>query len=432
MRSIDSSTLSAAKKQIQTAATNADPHLSLWIGRPVTQLVNAQFLETFNVPGVTDITDCDVAVKHSTYGKGGDAVYLAYIQNGTAKVAASKSYVAISQHCFVEDEFSATADHVAIAFDGTMPKKSSGKYEFLTEDKPWVFWTSSGSLYAQKLGAASPVTLASANATWCDAIRATWSEIAAFDFGLCVFFIVNGAVYYRQLIGGEWYDAEAIPAAALPTVDSGVTWTQVSCSRTWDWRTVLQLKASDGKMYEVFTQFQGIGSKSAEHLEIKSVKATGAMTEVHYSDTAEDEHIEMSVSAGAPYGGLYSTAVPTITNAYNVDNGAGDYGKQAVFVFDVHLVAADVEAQYSAFTIVDANNVVYTASTATLGSDGKTVTMTFADFNNAAGTCQAKYTAGTVTTMAGTSMATVTKSFTPTGLVPTAIPAPVVMEVTNI
>jgi hypothetical protein len=202
VRSIDSSTLSAAKKQIQTAATNADPHLSLWIGRPVTQLVNAQFLETFNVPGVTYITDCDVAVKHSTYGKGGDAVYLAYIQNGTAKVAASKSYVAISQHCFVDDEFSATADHVAIAFDGKMPKKASGKYEFLTEDKPWVFWTSAGALYARKLGTTDTITLASANATWVDATRATWSEISAWDFGLCVFFIVSGAVYYRQLIGG--------------------------------------------------------------------------------------------------------------------------------------------------------------------------------------------------------------------------------------
>ena len=432
MRSIDSSTLSAAKKQIQTAATNADPHLSLWIGRPVTQLANTQFLETFNVPGVTDITDCDVAVKHSTYGKGGDAVYLAYIQNGTAKVAASNSYVAISQHCFVEDEFSATADHVAIAFDGTMPKKSSGKYEFLTEDKPWVFWTSSGSLYAQKLGTADTITLASANCTWADATRATWSEVSAFDFGLCCFFIASGAVYYRQLIGGVWYDAEAIPASALPTVDSGVTWAQVSCSRTWDWRTVLQLKASDGKMYELFTQFQGIGSKSAEHLEIKSVTAAGGMTKVYYHDTSEDEHIEMSVSAGAPYGGLYSTAVPTIKSAYNVDNGSGDYGKQAVFVFDVHLTATEVAAQYAAFTIVDANNIAYTASTATLGDDGKTVALTFTDFNNASGVCQAKYTAGTVTTMAGTAMQTVTKSFTPTGLVPTAIPAPEVESITNV
>jgi hypothetical protein len=432
MRSIDSGTLTAARNLIQTKATKSDPRLSLWIGRPVTQLTNTQFLETLDVAGITGITDCDIAVRHTTYRRGGDAVYLAYIKDGVAHVISSQSYVVMSRHTFIDTGFSETADHVAIAFDGTMPKHISDKYEFLTEASPWVFWMASGVLYARKLGTTDTITLASANTTWVDAARATWSEISAWDFGLCCFFIVNGAVYYRQLIGGVWYDAEAIPAAALPTVDSGVTWVQVSCSRTWDWRTVLQLKASDGKMYEVFTQFQGIGSKNAEHLEIKSVKATGTMTKVHYSDTAEDEHIEMSVSAGALYGGLYSTAVPTITNAYNVDNGEGDFGKQAVFVFDVHLTAAEVAAQYSAFTIVDTNNVVYTASTATLGSDGKTVTLTFADFNNASGECQAKYTAGTVSTMAGTTMATTTKSFTPTGLVPTAIPAPVVMEVTNI
>lgn len=432
MRSIDSGTLTAAKNLIQTKATKSDPRLSLWIGRPVTQLTGTQFLEILDVTGITGITDCDIAVRHTTYGRGGDGVYLAYIKDGLAHVISSQSYVVMSRHTFIDTGFSETADHVAIAFDGTMPKNVSGKYEFLTETIPWVLWTASGVLYARKLGTTDTITLASANCTWIDAIRATWSEIPAFDFGLCCFFIVNGAVYYRQLIGGVWYDAEAIPSAALPTVDSGVTWVQVSCSRTWDWRTALQLKASDGKMYEVFTQFQGIGSKSAEHIEIKSIKATGSMTEVHYSDTAEDEHIEMSVSAGAPYGGLYSTAVPTITSAYNVDNGSGDYGKQAVFVFDVHLVAVEVAAQYAAFTIVDANNVVYTASTATLGSDGKTVTLTFADFNNASGTCQAKYTAGTVTTMAGTSMTTVSKSFTPTDLVPTAIPAPEVVEVTNI
>lgn len=432
MRSIDAPTLTASLKKVQTKATGADPHLSLWIGRPVTQLTNTQFLETYEVPAITGITDCSIAVRHTTYGRGSDAVYLTYVRDGYAHVIKSKTYTVMARHEFIDAGFSEPADHVAIAFDGTMPKHTSDKYEFLTEASPWVFWTSAGVLYARKLGTTDTITLASANCTWADAIRGTWSEIAAFDFGLCCFFIVSGAVYYRQLIGGVWYDAEAIPAAALPTVDSGITWTQLSCSRTWDWRIVLQLKASDGKMYELFTQFMGIGSKSAEHLEINSVTAAGSMTKVNYSDTAEDEHIEMSVSAGAPYGGLYSTAAPTITSAYNVDNGAGDYGKQAVFVFDVHLVAAEVAAQYSAFTIVDANNVVYTASTATLGADGKTVTLTFADFNNATGTCVAKYTAGTVTTMASTVMATVTKSFTPTGLVPTAIPVPQVMEVTNI
>lgn len=235
----------------------------------------------------------------------------------------------MKRHTFIEQDFSESAERVAIAFDGTMPKAVSGVYEFKTESEPWVFWEASGVLYARKLGTTDTVTLASANCTWVSAVRAMWSEVSGFDFGMCVFFIVSGVLYYRQLIGGVWYDAEAVPTSALPTVDSGVTWTEVSASRTWDYRIALQLKASDSMMYEVFTQFMGIGSKNAEHINLKSVKATGGMTKVNYHDYAENEHVEMAAAVTTPYGGLYSTAAPTIVNAYNVDNGSGDYGLRA-------------------------------------------------------------------------------------------------------
>ena len=281
----------------------------------------------------------------------------------------------------------------------------------------------------RKLGSSQAITLAETNCTDVTAVRAMWSEISDYDFGLCCFFILSGALYYRQLIKSEWTDA--VPISYGP---EGVNWAEVHASRTWDYRVILQMKSSTGEIYELITQFMAIGKQNSEYVELRSISPQSEMTEIHYSDFKnEDERVELSiVMPGALYGGLYSIDVPRITDAYNLADENADYGKNAVFVFDVHLVAAEVSAQHSAFTIVDANNTVYTASTATLGADGKTVTLTFADFNNAAGTCQAKYTAGTVTTMAGTSMATVAKSFTPTGLVPTAIPAPQVMEVTNI
>ena len=426
MRSIDSGTLTAAKNLIQTKATKSDPRLSLWIGRPVTQLTNTQFLETLDVAGITGITDCDIAVRHTTYGRGGDGVYLAYIKDGVAHVVSSQSYVVMSRHTFIDTGFSEPADHVAIAFDGTMPKHISDKYELLTEKQPWVFWTASGALYARKLGTADTITLASANATWADAIRATWSEIAAFDFGLCVFFIVNGAVYYRQLIGGEWYDAEAIPAAALPVVDAGVTWVQVSCSRTWDWRIALQLKASDGKMYECFTQFMGIGSKSAEHISVKSVKATGNLIHVDYIDTAENEHINISniTATGALIYGLSSKPV----SVENIDDGNGNYGLIVKVTMDYPV--AGVADNTAAFALTDSGGGSY-ACTAAAVTD-KIVTLTCVDFNAAYGkTLTVAYTPGTVQSPA-VAMEAWAITFTPTGLVPTTVPAPTVTEVANI
>ena len=427
MRSIPSDTASKLAMTKQTKANSADPSASIWIGRPTTPLTTDAFLEKQAVLTGASITDTSVAVCHPRQGAANTKINIGYIDAGVAKVVTASAKTKMSSHAWINSGFSEPATAISIAYDGTMPKNDQGKVEFVTESQPWVFWVYNGAMYARKLGSSTTVTLAESNCTDVSAIRAMWSEVGGFDFGLVVFFLLSGTIYYRQLIDGEWADAETVTFGP-----SGVTWTSIAAFRTWDYRVGVQGKTSTGDLYELFTQFMGIGKQTVEHLEIKSVKATGAMTEVHYSDTSENEHIEMSVSAGALYGGLYSTAVPTITNVYNVDNGSGDYGKQAVLTFDVHLVAAEVAAQHSAFTIVDANSIIYTASTATLGSDGKTVTLTFTDFNNASGTCQAKYTPGTVTTMAGTSMATVAKSFTPTGLVPTAIPAPEVVEVTNI
>lgn len=439
-RSIDSTTLAASKATIQCASNGNAPRLSFWISRPVTQLVDSHFLETLDISGLGEIADCSIAVKHTKFGRAADAIYIAFVvggvsnaDGGVAKVYAAKSVEIMKRHAFSDTGFQAAASRVAIAFDGTMPKRVSDTYEFITEAQPWVFWISQGSLFGQQLGSEETITLAEQNCTWVSAVRAMWSEVPGFDFGLCVFFILSGALYYRQRIGGSWYDAEVVPVASLPTLASGVTWVEVVASRTWDYRVVLQLKASDGGLYEVFTQFGGLGSKGAEHIEVRDVDATGKLTAVTYRDAAEAEHIEItSVTAGAPYGGLYSTAVPAIISAANADDGTGNWGKLAKFVFDVHLTAAEVAAQASAFSIVDDSSVAYNAATATLGSDGKTVTLTFTDFNNARGECKATYTAGTVTSMASTALTTTSCSFTPTGLVPTAVPVPEVTEVTNV
>ena len=433
MKPISSELNTRLIKKVQTPSTNAEPSVDLWISRIDTPLKYDELLEKKTITSSGGVTDCDVAVRHCRFGLTAQEIYMAYVTGGTAKVAVSPYYEVMRRHEFIDSGFSETASRVAIAFDGTMPKTVKGVYEFLTEDKPWVFWINDGALYGKKLGDAASVTLAETNATAVSAVRAMWSEVSGFDFGLCVFFILSGAVYYRQLIDGIWCDAAPVPVASLPTLADGVAWVQIDASRTWDYRIALQLVDSAGKMYEVYTQYGGIGSKNAEHIEIRDITADGELTKVYYKDTQNEEHIEINnINAGALYGGLYSLDIPSIVSAVNIDDGTGDYGKKAVFTFDVHLNATEVSAQYAQFAIVDTNSVSYVAASAALGVDGKTVTLTFTDFNNARGECKATYTAGTVTSMAGTALTTSSCSFTPTGLVPTAVPVPEVTEVTNV
>lgn len=426
MRVIPADINARINKPVQTKATNADPQLSFIISRKTTQLTDAEFMEQSEV-AEANATDCSLAIKHSRFGRDSDAAYVAYVQNGVAKVASSPVYASIQRFAWADAGFSQSAEAVAIAFDGTMPKDVRGKYEFITEAVPWVFWVSGGAVYGKKLHDSTIVTLAESSATKITATRAMWSDVPGFDFGLVVFMILNGAIYYRQYIDGVWTDA--VPISFGPAV----TWVDIAAQRTWDYRIALQAIDSTGMLYEMFTQFEGLGSKNAEHINIKGITATGGLAEVHYTDLpAQYEHIEIAnISAGAPYGGLYSLGVPKMTQAENVAVEAInpetqepylDYGKRVKVKFDIHLTASGVLAQASAFSLVDSNGVHFIVGSSMLDTDGLTVILDFGSFNNAVGAVTVAYTAGTVTSMVGTSLATTSTSFTPVGLVPTIPP----------
>ena len=163
-------------------------------------------------------------------------------------------------------------------------------------------------MYGQIIGTGSTVTLATANATDVFAVRGVHSEVGGFDFGLVLFMVIAGQLYYRQLIDGVWMDAEIVSLVGGLSL-SALTITSIAAMRTWDYRLVVQIRVTNGEMYELVTQYMGIGKQNVEHLEITDVKATGDLVGITYHNTKEYEHIEISsITAGALYGGLYSVA----------------------------------------------------------------------------------------------------------------------------
>lgn len=422
MRNIDAQLRAKFESALQTAAAGADPCAVVWISRPTVPLTDAEFLDRETVTEAAGLTACSVAVRRTRADREADRVYLAYIDENGAHVKFSATQPKLSDYVWHDGGFSAAADDVAVAFDGTMLQKADGTAQFVTDVRPWVFWCSGGVLKGRILGLLGETELASSNCTAVTAIRATGG---AQDFGLVVFFLLSGQIYYRQLIGGEWFDA--VPVTFGP---EGVTWTDIAAFRTWDYRTGLQGLGSDGKVYELFTQFQGIARHGAEHLELADVSAAGKLTAIAYHDAAEREHLTFSVASGAPYGGLYQIGVPQLVAAENV-NASGDWGRRAVFTFDRHLRADEVAAQPTAFRIVDALDRPFVASTATLEADGLTVRLVFPNFNAASGVCKAVYVPGTVHSMAGDALEAVERSFTPQHLVPPSVPAPAVTSIEN-
>lgn len=429
MRTVPSYISTRLAKNIQTRANNSAPSSRIWISRPSTVLVDDRLLERQTILNAS-VSDVSVAVCHPKKRKSNTAIFMAYISDGVARVVSAKHKLRMDAHVWVDTGFEAAATAVSIAFDGTMPKVYGSEVEFVTETTPWIFWVNDSKLYATKLYSdEDPIVLAETNCTDVSAIRAMWSSVGGFDFGLVVFFILNGTLYYRQLIDGEWMDAEVVSFGP-----SGVKWQEVAAFRTWDYRIGVQAKTTDGTVYELFTQFMGVGKQNVEHLDMNVIADLDLVKIEEWVPSNSEHAITVTgVESGAPYGGLYSTLPPNLVDAYNIDDGNGDWGKKLVIVSDVHLRAGEIEKYASSFAITDSMGRSFAAYSAELSvEDGLTVVLSFKDFNAAKGDCIISYTPGAAITLANTVMEYTELAFTPVHLVPPDIPVPEATDIWNL
>lgn len=423
MRSVPSYIESRLKKNIQTRSANSAPSARLWVSRPST-LTNDTYLERHTVT-TGAITDVAIAVCHPRAKRVNSDVYLAYVSDGVAKVITSNLGTSIVRNGWQDTGFRENATAVSIAFDGTMPKVDNRNVEFVTEKTPWIFWVNDGALYAKKLGGETTM-LAEGNCTDVSAIRAAYSLASTSDFGLVVFFILNGALYYRQLIHDEWTDAEVVSFGP-----SAARWSAVSAFRTMDYRIGVQAKSTAGDIYELFTQFMGIGTRNAEHVEITNAKKTAhKLTKIGYHNRKLEEHVDIrSANNITPYQGLYTLGAPALLSVRNIDNGIGDRGKEVVLTFDRELDDGTVQASIGSFYFVDEKHDYYFPISIKMDKTGRRATLEFVDFNNARGTCTMNYNPGTVVTMLGETLSAQQCTFTPAGLVPNNIVLPEVVEI---
>lgn len=413
--------------------TNSDLSLDMWISRPTVPLTDSHFLERQLIPASGQVSDVSIAATHAKPDSECSHIFVGYIESGIAKVVMAQRKVRISNHVWNDCGFLEPASSISVAYDGIMTTKPDGRIEFITDIFPWVFWINDGVLYARKLGSDETIVLAESNCEDVSAIRAMWSEVGSFDFGLCVFFILSGSIYYRQLIDGEWTDGT--PVTFGP---SGVTWSEIAAQRTWDYRVVLQAKTSSGSTYELFTQYMGVGKQNTEHLEIKSITATGGVTETGDMTVANEGHIEIAaIKASALYGGVYGFEQPTMLHASNLativevdGEQVENYGLRISVCFAEHLNPDSVSENLSSIVMRDRNGTAFVAASAET-VNGLDWVFTLPDFNNAIGDCIVSYTPGTLYTMAGTVAEGTSITFTPENLIPNAVEAPKILEVYN-
>ena len=433
MRTIPPSLAAKFKQPVQAGSTKSAPALDLWISRPVVPLVNDYFLEQQDIGSGANMTALDIAVCHPRHRRQSTRIYIATVENGRARVESSPFRQSMETHLWVDSGFDEAAEDVAIAFDAATKNDTRGRSEFVTEEQPWVFWVNEGALYGRELDSEETLTLAETNCTKCTAIRAAGSALGGFDYGLCLFFLLNGDIYVRQYMDGEWMDAEPV------NFGPDVVWTDIAASRSWDYRIVLQAMAEDGTVYELFTQYMGVGQRSVEHIEIRNIEAHGELTVTAPIDTTTEEHIEIAkMDVGALYGGLYSLGQPVMRSAANISTAVEvdgeqveNYGLRIVVRFAAQLNPDSVAENLSTFVMRDSNGTAFAAASAE-SVNGLDWIFTLPDFNNAVGDCTVSYTPGTLYTMAGTVAEGTSVTFTPENLTPSAVEAPKILEVYNV
>lgn len=419
MRSISAALKAKFESNQQTRANNADPAAHVTISRPTVPLTSEDYLERTLVAELSGLTACDVAVRRRSAAREPDRAYVAYVANGAAGVKSAALTADLTEMAWEAEPFSETATDVAICFDGRMVRQADGTTALLTDERPWIVWvTPDGACKGRILGLLGDVTLAESNCTAVTAVRATQSAVSAYDFGLVVFMVLNGALFYRQLIAGTWYDAEFVSFGP-----PGASWADVAASRTADWRVVVQAKTTTGEVYELFTQYMGIGSKSAaEHVAgLANATEAHSLTGIAYHEAqAPGEHVMLAGATPPPYNFAYELGPVNFLGAWNEDDGTGDWGRRVVCRFDKELNPTDVQANEPQISLVDSVGVEFYPERVEMDATGRFMTLVYVSVNNAVGDLTVSYAPGTIKTMAGETLGAFSATFTPTGLIPVA------------
>lgn len=410
MREVNDKLAERLETSLQTKANNANPQTSLRISRPEVPFKDKDFLERTRIAKGT-ITDSGVAVCHPKFLKPDDEIWVAYVQGGKLKIKHTPNREVLSDGDWITYNWTDDAVACAICFDGKPKRNVQGIWEYLTDREPWAFWvTPEGKLKAKKctpLGAMVH-TLAEANVTDVSVVRGPAGERGLWDFGLTVFFLMGGNLFYRQYIDDVWYDAELVQAGP------SVTYSKISAFATWDYRVGVQILDTNGDLYELYTFTEGIGVRNVEHIDV-SIKATAKNSLIEYTDSQTLEHLDVSATAsGELIYGLSSFPL----EVHNVEDEDEDWGRAIL----IEMYCPCTGGSPGEFVLRDSNNVRFNCES--VECEGNYIKLVFTNFN-LAGTNQmtVTYTKGTLLSPA-TETDSFSISFIPENLVPPQDPVP--------
>ena len=263
---IDSSELTS-----QTIANDAEPYLHIELERTTIELSDLDFAEKRRVRKTiaNTISDIDVAVKHpSLYGEDTE-MWCAYIRQGGLRCRHAINRANLREVDWEGITFNINADSCAITFRSKIGEVNGTKYYATLEDKPLIFYTSSGALHCLNLNLKSTDegynTVIEASNVTDVAISREIKDSTMNKAVLVLAYLQSGAVKVRKLIEGEWSASETVFSSAsavnINTIPEEVT---------------LIANVSNSIQYKIGTLSNGTFSWDGGHTAKSGVSGTGA------------------------------------------------------------------------------------------------------------------------------------------------------------
>lgn len=413
MREIETELLTRILKNVQSVQNDNAPTVEIIVSRANTPILRPEYWQESIVTENATATCTSVAVKKT--GRKITDVYVAYVAGGALTVKRAVFALPITRMVWETVETIEGAVECAIEFDGTF-RRIERKVEFRTDDVPYLFYTTAaGALMYGLVGADTYDTLVASGVSNLDAVMGVESQYGEISQGLICFYVIAGAVYYRQLIDGVWQGQETVTIAPANAVS-------VKAERLFDYRVVLHVTDNTGALYEVFSKMEASGWISQDHISV-SLTTLSRMVNIRYL-TANDPDERITVSLITACRIRYAIS-PVMVYAENINNGEDDFGYKIRVTFDERVYDPDTE-----FILTDSATGSWGCTSAIKISDW-IMELEFLNFNNAEGICQLSYTSGSlmgevVPVEAGFVF------FTPINLVPFAVDPPVVVSIENI
>ena len=415
MRAIDTALRDKLTASQQTLYNNANLSLRSIASRAITSIETPQFWRESIITENASVTDTSVAIRKKFANQLGDIVYAASIVEGVLYIKKSTLSVAVSNMVWEVVEVIPNCVRCALQFDNYFDATNHNTVEGFTEDYPYIFYlTTANELRYKIVGDEHDNLFISNTVSDFDVVKGIESKYNDISQGLIVFYVIDGVVYYNQLINNTWAGQESVSIAPPNAL-------QIKAERLFDYRIVLHIMDSTEGLYEIISKMEASSWNGQELIDAK-IRQRNTLINIRFDEECVTEYLHSSISSDNAV--LYAFS-PVLIFAENIDRGDGDKGYKVRATFDER-----IHNPMCGFTLTDSASGAWSCISVVKVSD-KVLEIEFLNFNNAVGECTLTYTPGTimgdVVPVAADSI-----DFTPSGLVPFGVEPPVPLAIENI